>query len=125
MEIKLNGMRLLSVANRREHWAKTRRRNVDQWAEINLIYGRMLREYRHQLPATVTMIRQAPQLLDEGDNLPMAFKAMRDGIATALLPPTQGPKHARRGDDSDPRITWVYSQEQGPACVTIKIEHGE
>ena len=120
MLIVLDGMRLISTANTREHWATKHRRESGQIFELNAEHGGALRAVR--LPATVTFTRVAPKQLD-GDNLRYAFKHLRDYIATQILPePTQGNQHGRRGDDSDERITWQYGQRRGPYAVEVFIE---
>lgn len=57
----------------------------------------------------------APRLLDEGDNLPSAFKGIRDAIARRL------------GVDDNPhsKITWQYKQtptKKGQYFVKIEID---
>lgn len=99
-------LRIVSVANQREHWsAKAKRAKAHRFAAILVP--------RHPLPCTVTLVRIAPRPLDD-DNLRSAFKALRDGIADRL-----GVK------DNDPRVRWEYAQEVGrpkqyAARVTIE-----
>lgn len=120
MLIRLENMKLLSVANKSEHWATKKRRNKSQTYELHCLYGQEIGKL--ELPATVTMTRVGRQILD-GDNLRMAFKHIRDYLATQMLPEaTQANQHGRRGDDSDPRITWQYGQRMGPYAVEIFIE---
>ncbi len=59
------------------------------------------------LPVHVTLKRYAPRSLDEGDNLPMSMKYIRDSVA-AFLTGDHRPGRA----DNDPRITWLYAQEK-------------
>ena len=104
-------LRIESVANLREHWAKTAKRTkLHRQAAL----GVMLVE---PLPVIVELMRIAPRPLDD-DNLRSAFKALRDGIADRY-----GVK------DNDPRIEWRYSQHKGPpksygATVTISSPGG-
>lgn len=103
-------IRLVSVANQREHWAVRAKRTADErWiahARLNAF----------QVPAgkcVVTLVRVAPRALDD-DNLRSAFKAVRDGVADWL-----GVK------DSSPLVKWVYRQERGKAkeyAVSISVE---
>lgn len=87
-------LRIESVANKREHWAKRHRRTkAHREAAIAIP--------THPLPCSVTLIRIAPRMLD-GDNLQSGFKALRDGIADRL-----GVK------DNDPRVQWNYRQVRG------------
>lgn len=99
-------LRIESVANKREHWArKAERTKQHRFAAIAVP--------PHPLPCVVTLVRIAPRELDD-DNLRSAFKALRDGIADRL-----GVK------DNDPRVRWEYGQERGKpkqyaARVTIE-----
>lgn len=54
----------------------------------------------------VTMVRIGPSTLDVGDNLPGAFKPVRDGIADAL-----------GSDDRNPLIEWRYDQRKGTPAM--------
>lgn len=65
------------------------------------------------LPATITFVRIAPRPLDEGDNLPSAFKAMRDELA----------KRLGVNDDRKAPVTWLYAQERGaPRTYAVRVE---
>lgn len=65
------------------------------------------------LPATITFVRIAPRPLDEGDNLPSAFKAMRDELA----------KRLGVNDDRKAPVTWLYAQERGaPKTYAVRVE---
>lgn len=94
-------IRIVSEANRREHWAARHRRSSSQraaiWAAL-LLAG----EERPVPPLTVTMARIGPRLLDD-DNLAGGFKAVRDAIAKWL------------GVDDGPtsRVEWRYEQRRG------------
>lgn len=94
-------VRIVSVANLREHWrVKHQRTSAHRFGAKMLCKsaGAMLHE-----KTVVTMIRIAPRSLDD-DNLASAFKAVRDGIADAL-----------GIDDRDKRVEWRYGQERGKA----------
>lgn len=54
----------------------------------------------------VTFTRVAPRLYDEGDNLPMSFKAVRDAVA----------EHLGLSDSAyqSARVEWLYRQEKSP-----------
>lgn len=87
-------LRLESVANLREHWAKrAKRTKAHRMAALAVP--------PHRLPCTVKIIRVAPRALDT-DNLASSAKALRDGIADRL-----GVK------DNDPRVEWRYEQTRG------------
>ena len=91
-------IRLVSVANVREHWAKRAARAKEHRALANL-FCRL--ERPTPLPVTVRIARISPRPLDD-DNLRSACKALRDGIADAL-----------GVDDRSPLVTWEYEQERG------------
>jgi hypothetical protein len=73
-----------------------------------------------RLPCKVTFTRIAPRRLDEGDNLPSAFKPMRDELARVL-----GLKN-----DAGAEVTWAYEQaapaewnkSKGFYGVVVRIE---
>lgn len=102
------GIKLVSVANLREHWATRAARNKRQRelahrrAQIELC---RLREWAHapdiSKPMTITITRIAPRKLDS-DNLASSAKAVRDGIADAL-----------GIDDGSDLVTWLYAQSKG------------
>lgn len=58
----------------------------------------------------VHVIRIAPRLLDQHDNLAASAKALIDGIADGL-----------GINDRDPRVEWVVSQEKGEAAVRVEF----
>ena len=100
-------LRLVSVANAREHWTKRARRVKRERAAALLIQ-------KHPLPCIVTIIRHGKRLMD-GDNLQAASKGLRDGIADRL-----------GVDDADPRVTWRYIQDkQAYYGVTVTIQDRE
>lgn len=88
-------VRLVSVANLREHW-RVRAIRAKGHRQAALMVPK-----EPGLPCTVLLTRIAPRQLDD-DNLRSAFKALRDGIADRL-----GVK------DNDPRVRWEYAQERG------------
>lgn len=109
-------LRVVSIANLREHWRVKAKRaaahKLEAWAIPRLVDG----QPTFALPAIVTLVRIAPKPLDD-DNLRTAFKSVRDGIADRFGVP-----------DNDKRLTWCYGQARGLprqyAC-TITIESGE
>lgn len=106
-------IRVVSEANKREHWRYRHRRAKAARAATVIVPSGL------PLPCTVQLTRIAPRQLDD-DNLRSAFKALRDGIADRL-----GVK------DNDPRVRWEYAQERGKpkeyaARVTItKVEKAQ
>jgi hypothetical protein len=107
----LEGLRLVSLANAREHWkARQRRTRLHRGGA----YGRLLEALagaRPMLPAVVTITRIAPCRLDS-DNLATACKSIRDGVADAI-----------GLDDRDPRVEWRYEQERaGVRVYGVRLE---
>lgn len=87
-----------------EHWSKRHARHKKYRNELIVMKcacGRI------ELPCKVTMKRIAPRMLDAEENLPMAFKFIKDTLAMWMLGGASGKK------DSDPRIKWEYAQEKG------------
>jgi hypothetical protein len=106
-----------SEANLQQHWATKHKRKRMQkkylWAAFcdrtNVAGPNRIMPY----PCTVRLTRGSPRKLDVGDNLPMAFKFIRDEIAS-FIKPGLAPGRA----DDDPKIKWEYSQESSkmPFC---------
>jgi hypothetical protein len=108
--LRLDGLRLVNVANAREHWSTRKRRVTREHAAVNAA----LRGVR--LPAgprwTVTITREGRGLLDD-DGLAIAGKGVRDAVAAAL------------GVDDGPRgpVTWLYAQRRAKAyAVEVRVE---
>ena len=94
-------IRVVSVANLREHWsARARRAKLHRVTAKSMLSQAAVRP---ELPITIALTRLGPGKMD-GDNLQSGCKAARDGIADWL-----------GQDDADPRITWTYAQQQGKA----------
>ena len=93
------GISTVSELNSREHWAKKHRRRKSQREAVGLTLNTCKRP---RLPCDVFMTRISPRKLDEGDNLPSAFKAIRDQVADWL-----------GVDDGGDRVMWHYSQRKG------------
>lgn len=98
-------LKIISIANRREHWADRHRRAKSHKHAAMAVP-------KVPVPCTVRLVRIAPKQWGtlDGDNLQAAFKALRDGVA------------ARLGvDDADPRVTWEYGQEVGPYGARVEL----
>lgn len=107
-------LRLVSLTNQREHWAKKAKRAKEQRLVAKVFLG--------PIPGVglvsrdgfdVLVTRVAPRKLDD-DNLRAAAKSVRDGVADWI-----------GIDDGDPRIEWRYEQERGKPkeySVRIRIE---
>lgn len=108
-------MRLPSVANLREHWAKKAKRTASQRGVVRLVLAMRLLPHRQHLASAyvVTLTRVSARELDD-DNLASAFKAVRDEVA-----------HLLGLDDRDKRLAWLYGQEKakrGQHSVRIRVE---
>lgn len=114
-------LRLVSLTNQREHWAKkANRAKVQRNAtKLSLFADAGVRPFTGALDSLigrrwlVTLTRVAPRQLD-GDNMQAACKSVRDGVADFLCL-----------DDGDRRIVWQYAQERGNPkeyAVRIRIE---
>ena len=95
------GIRTVSAANAREHWAVKAKRNKTERTAIRAYFATCppsLRSTDAQL--VVSLCRFGKRLLDD-DNLAGSFKAIRDEVAASL------------GRDDGPKagIRWVYSQQ--------------
>lgn len=91
-------IRIVSVANQREHWRQRAKRAAEErWLAKAKLNAFMQPAGR----CVVTLVRIAPRPLDD-DNLCAAFKAVRDGVADWL-----GVK------DNSPLVKWNYRQERG------------
>lgn len=100
----------VSEANKREHWGKTYNRRKKQRSDT--YYACRSESKPPQPPLTVKLTRISPRRLDEGDNLPMSMKAVRDGIADWL-----------GIDDGSDKIKWLYGQKKGvPKERAVLIE---
>lgn len=94
-------IRLVSEANAHEHWRSRQRRAKAQREAAYVLIRYALSHSPVAIPATVTITRIAPNMLDS-DNCVGSAKHVRDGIADAL-----------GVNDRDPRVTWVVRQERG------------
>ena len=115
-------LRLVSLTNQREHWAKKAKRAKQQRGlaryalTASVPIAAFLPDSLDGRRWLVTLTRVAPRQLD-GDNAQAACKSVRDGVADFLCL-----------DDGDPRVQWHYSQERGKPkeyAVRIRIELSE
>jgi len=115
---------IVSEANRTgEHWTKKSERHRTQKFLINSYMRKHMNSKKEALPCTISMTRIAPRSLDEEENLPMAFKHIKDYIADFLIP-----GQAMGRADGDKRIRWEYSQEKGKPkeyAIRIQIKNNE
>lgn len=103
-------LRIVSVANLREHWrTRANRARLHRSTAQAVLRSHPV----PAMPVTVTLTRVSPRALDD-DNLAHAFKAVRDGVADWLGLP-----------DNNPAIRWQYAQRKGkPAGAEIVVEGG-
>lgn len=108
-------IKTVSEANCSQHWTKVAARRKLQRHTISLAW---LKETPNiGLPCTVRLIRIGSKRLDVGDNLPMAFKAIRDAIAERIIP-DRPPGFA----DASPLIIWEYDQIKGaPSGIMVQF----
>ncbi len=93
-------IKTVSELNRRDHWAvKNKRKKEQQFLFENLW---KMSKVRVKLPCTITFTRYSCRTLDEGDNLPSAFKGLRDSLARII-----------GIDDGSDLITCRYLQSSG------------
>ena len=85
-------IRTVSESNTHEHWSDRAKRAKDQRRIVAACIGAALPR------VVITLTRVAPRRMDS-DNLEMALKAVRDGVADAL-----------GMDDGNRRILWQYAQ---------------
>ena len=91
-------LKIVSVANLREHWSVRAKRAKMQRQAVCLALPRL----PHAGHIQVEFTRFGPRLLDS-DNLVSALKSARDGVSDRI-----------GWDDADPRITWAYAQICAP-----------
>ena len=100
-------IKLASVANLREHWAKKHKRAKSQ-RQAAALFTRMNR--REWMPSLISLTRHYSARGKEmdSDNLQRACKSVRDGVADGLgiL-------------DNDPRVRWEYGQERADRTEVI------
>lgn len=102
-------LRVVSEANRRDHWSVKAKRVRAQrsavayaWTGTDMPRGRQ--------PSAVRLTRVAPRKLDD-DNLVRGCKAIRDEVAWMC-----------GFDDASPATRWEYAQERGPYAVRVSVE---
>lgn len=104
-------IRLVSEANAHEHWRTRQKRAKAQREAAYVATKSAIARAVVRLPATVTITRIAPSMLDS-DNAVGSAKHIRDGIADAL-----------GINDRDPAVTWVVRQERGaPRQYAVRVE---
>lgn len=103
--------RVLSEANRRDHWAARNRRFRDQAEALRAALMSSpfsAAKWPTVLPVEITWTHVGRTM--DSDNLAGAFKGLRDALAQWF-----------GIDDGDPRLTWLYAQRPGPAGVELTV----
>src|SRR5262245_44239389 len=92
----LPGLRTVSEANKREHWAaKARRAKQQRIATFRWLQHLLPRHTQAPDQLHITLTRVAPRALDD-DNAQAALKAVRDGVSDYLA------GHYLAGQDRQP-----------------------
>ena len=111
--LPIEGVRVVSESNEREHHMARWRRQKAQQKPVRLLLGLALSFEPIAGPWAVTLIRligPRGKVLDDDNNVG-GFKAIRDAVAACL-----------GLDDRDPRVTWAYDQRREKAWgVEIRI----
>lgn len=120
-------IKTVSESNCSEHWAVKSKRHRMQQFFVRAMFNRANGGIR--LPCEITLTRVALRALDDDDNLPMAFKWIKDEIGACLFPEKvvivkkkNGKYIKNKGHaDADPRVKWRYAQEKGRKYA-IRVE---
>lgn len=117
IEIAL-GVRLESRANVNKHWSHTYKTKKDVNEALKLMLALVANDVRQAMATgcKVTMVRVAPRRLDKDDNLPMAFKGIKDTLAQWLFGGQVG-----RNDERQ-EVSWVYEQaNEGVKIYGVRV----
>jgi len=107
-------IRTESELNRRDHWAVRNKRKKEQqratyFAWKQAVFGKHI----PKPPFVVTFTRFGPRMLDTGDNLPSAFKGIRDTVAELL----------KVDDGNEQMIRFEYKQQHdSDYAIAIQVE---
>lgn len=120
-------LKTVSEGNSSEHWSVSSKRHQQQQFFVRLLFNQ--EHAPIPMPCEIILTRISSRFLDSEENLPMAFKWIKDEIGAQLFPEKvvvyqkKSGKHAtNKGHaDSDSRVTWKYAQEKGP-IQSIRIE---
>lgn len=120
-------LKTVSESNCSEHWTVKRNRHKMQQFLIRSLFKNEARDI--PMPCIITLTRVGSRALDAEENLPMAFKWIKDEIGACLFPEKvvtyqlKSGKYAQNKghSDSDSRVTWKYAQEKGK-IPGIRIE---
>lgn len=120
-------IKTVSESNRSEHWSKSSKRHRQQQFFVRAAFS--IERKPIPMPCEITLTRISPRMLDGEDNLPSAFKWIKDEIGACIFPEKVVMFRKKGGGivknkghaDSDQRVTWKYVQEKGK-IQRIRIE---
>jgi hypothetical protein len=102
--------RVVSEANRRDHWSVARRRKEIQFEALTkALRGAELLNHVPPPPLVVMWVHVGKAMMDD-DNLRRAFKGLWDSPARWI-----------GLDDGDERVRWDYGQQRGEPGVRVSI----
>ncbi len=122
-------VKTVSEANSNEHWFKKAKRHTQQQFFVRQLFKTL--ENPICLPCVITLTRIGPRALDREENLPMAFKWIKDEIGACIFPEKvvvyqkkSGKYASNKGHaDSNVQLNWRYAQEKGKiSAIRIEIE---
>lgn len=128
-------LKTVSESNTSEHWAISSKRHRQQQFFIRAAFNREKQEIL--FPCIIKMTRLSNRFLDCEENLPMAFKWIKDEIGACLFPEKVVNYQVKRKEssgkvkivhvknkghaDSSSLVRWEYSQEKSK-IKGIRIE---
>ncbi len=112
-------LKTISESNTKEHWTKSSKRHKGQQFFVRHLFS--AEKKKIPMPCEITLTRISTRFLDAEENLPMAFKWIKDEIGACNFPEKvvtyitkKGKSAKNKGHaDSDPNVTWKYAQEKG------------
>ena len=127
MIVTLAGSPPLPNRTHGRHWSAARTKQGREHTYLALITcARDTLDFsatRHPRPRLrVTLTRIGPRKADHS-NIVASFKAVQDGVADYLWRDCDD--HAKTCGhlhDGDPRVKWLYDQDDGPVGVRIEVE---
>lgn len=108
----------VSEGNSSEHWSVSSKRHRQQQFFVRALFHGLKQEI--PLPCKITLTRLNSRNLDKSENLPMAFKYIKDEIALCIFPEKRkvcilknGKTRQIKGNgDEDPQLHWTFAQEK-------------
>ncbi len=122
-------LKTVSEANSSEHWSVSSKRHRQQQFFVRALFHGLKKEI--PIPCKITLTRLNSRGLDNFENLPMAFKYIKDEIALCIFPENRKAYVQKNGKikqikghgDEDPRLHWKCAQEKSKTMgIRIEIE---